>query len=131
MRVLTILLAVLWYQSSAACTFSPESLILSDPIGAMEGADAVFGATVLEQVAIDRKATSRADIEVHEVWKGDVASLRSLDNYLGSTCSKPLSDGGRYLFFASRRGKRLHVTGMFVPAGWAGGVVATLRSHEL
>ena len=68
---------------------------------------------------------------MHEVWKGDVSSLRSLDNYLGSTCSRPLSDSGRYLFFASRRGKRLHVTGMFVTGSWAGGVVETLRSHEL
>jgi hypothetical protein len=131
MRVATILLALLWYQSSAACAFSPESLIFSDPLGAMEGADAVFSATVIGQVAIDRKATSRANLEVHEVWKGDVASFRSLDNYLGSTCSNALSDGGRYLFFASRRGKRLHVTGMFVLAGWAGGVVETLRGHEL
>ena len=129
MRVLTIVLAVLWYQNSMACTFSPEAVILGDPIGAMEGADAVFSATVIGQVAIDRKMTSRASIEVHEVWKGDVLALRALDNYLGSTCSKPLSNSGRYLFFASRRGKRLHVTGMFVPA--AAGVVATLRSHAL
>ena len=131
MRVLIIVLAMLWYQSSWACAFAPESLIIGDPLAAMEGADAVFSATVVDQVVLDRKMTSRASIEVHEVWKGDVSSARSLDNYLGSTCSKPLSDSGRYLFFASRRGRRLHVTGMFVPASVAvsGGVVATLRGQ--
>jgi hypothetical protein len=121
------LLALLSYQESSACTFSPESLILDDPIGALEWADAVFSATVVSQVAIERKATSRASIEVHEVWKGDVSSLLSLDNHLGSTCSKALFENGRYVFFASRRGKRLHVTGTFVPASWARGVVEALR----
>lgn len=127
MRVLAIVLAVLTYQESAACTFSPESLILDDPIAAFEGADAVFSATVVSQVAIERKATSRASVEVHEVWKGDVSLVRVLDNYLGSTCSKTLFDNGRYVFFASRRGKRLHVTGTFVSSSWAGGVVEILR----
>jgi hypothetical protein len=128
MRVLAIVLALLSYQESSACTFSPESLILDDPIRALEWADAVFSATVVSQIAIERKATSRASIEVHEVWKGDVSSVRVLDNYLGSTCSNTLSDDGRYVFFASRRGKRLHVTGTFVPSSWAGGVVEILRS---
>lgn len=127
MRVLAIFVAMLTCQESAACMFSPESLILGDPIAAFEGADAVFSATVVSQVAIERKATSRASIEVHEVWKGDVSSVRVLDNYLGSTCSRTLSDNGRYVFFASRRGKRLHLTGTFVPSSSAGGVVETLR----
>jgi hypothetical protein len=122
-----MVLALLTYHESAACMFSPESLILDDSIAAFEGADAVFSATIVSQVAIERKATSRASIEVHEVWKGDVSSVRVLDNYLGSTCSKALSDNGRYVFFASRRGKRLHVTGTFVPSSWAGGVVEALR----
>jgi hypothetical protein len=122
-----MVLALLTYHESVACMFSPESLILDDPIAAFEGADAVFSATIVSQVAIERKATSRASIEVHEVWKGDVSSVRVLDNYLGATCSKALSDNGRYVFFASRRGKRLHVTGTFVPSSWAGGVVEALR----
>ena len=41
MRVLTVVLAVLWYQSSWACAFSPESLIIGDPVAAMEGAGGV------------------------------------------------------------------------------------------
>jgi hypothetical protein len=127
MRVLAMVLALLAYHESAACTFSPESLILDDPIGALEWADAVFSATVVSQVAIERTANSRASIEVHEVWKGDVSSLRSLDNYLGSTCSKALFENGRYVFFASRRGKRLRVTGTFVSSNWASGVVEALR----
>jgi hypothetical protein len=131
MRVLAIAVAVLSYQNAAACAFSPESLILDDPVGAMNRADAVFSATVISQVAVEREATSRASIEVHEVYKGDVSALRAVDNYLGSTCSKPLSDSGRYLFFASRRGKRLHVTGMFVPASLAAEVVEKLRSQAL
>jgi hypothetical protein len=110
-----------------AGVFSPESLILDDPIAAFEGADAVFSATVVSQAAVERKATSRVTLEVHEVWKGDVASVHVLDNYLGSTCSRTLSDDGHYVFFASRRGRRLHVTGTFVPSSSARGVVETLR----
>jgi hypothetical protein len=127
MRALAIVLALLSYQESAACLLSQESLILDDPIGTFEWADAVFSGTVVSQVALEHKATSRASIEVHEVWKGDVSSLRLLDNYLGSTCSKALFDNGRYVFFASRRGKRLHVTGTFVPGSSARGVVEALR----
>jgi hypothetical protein len=130
MRVLVIVLAMLWYRESAACMFAPESVILDDPAAAMEWADAVFSATVVSQELIERKATSRATIEVHDVWKGDVASLRALDNYLGSTCSRPLSENGRYIFFASSRGKRWHVTGTFVGSGSARGVVEVLSGLE-
>jgi hypothetical protein len=130
MRMFVIVAAMLWYGSSEACTFSPESLIVADPIAAMKAADAVFSATVVGQTAIERRSTSRASIAVDEVWKGDVLPVRSLDNYLGSTCSKALADGARYMFFASRRGKRLHVTGTFVPADWAR-VAETLRAHAL
>jgi hypothetical protein len=129
MRILAIGLALLWYRASAACMFSPVDLILDDPVAAMDRADAVFSATVVSQEAIDRKATSRASVDVDEVWKGDVASLRSLENYLGSTCSRALADNGRYVFFATRRGKRLHVTGTFV--GWTAGVVEVLRGREI
>lgn len=129
MRVLAIVLALLCYRESAACMFAPEGLILDDPVAAMGRADAVFGATVVSQEAIERKAISRARVEVDEVWKGDVAALRSLENYLGSTCSRALADKGRYVFFATRRGKRLHVTGTFV--GWTRGVVEALRGREI
>jgi hypothetical protein len=53
MRVIAFAVAVLWYQSSAACAFSPEGLILDDSIAAMNGADAVFSATVVGQAALD------------------------------------------------------------------------------
>jgi hypothetical protein len=114
-----VLLGVLGSEGRACVS---DTVILRDPIAALNHVNAVFYATVRRSTEVDTW-TRLVELEVHEVWKGQ-APPRVL-NYLGRDCSVRLEDGVTYLLYAELRSDgQLQVVDSAVPPNRATDVVA-------